>query len=212
MSAFRQNYPNALVSGCYFHLCQAVLRKVNEVGLKVAYETDDDVRIAIRCLAALSHVPIADVSASFDLLADSMPQTDHMDELVTYFEHTFVRGRRLRGRADNYAPPLFAAASWNQMEAAGDGMPRTNNICEGWHNGLQSLLQCSHPILWRFLDGLRNDCGQQRASFLQGIAGAQRPSVKRYRVVRDRVRRAVASFGQTDVLTYLRAIAHLSYK
>jgi len=135
---------------------------------------------------------------------------EHLDEVITYFEHTYIRGRRLHG--GNYGPAMFPAETWNQIEAAGDGLARTNNISEGWHNALQSLLQCSHPTLWRFLDGLRSDCTKQKSTFLQGVAGSQHPVEKRYRTLRQRVQRAIAAYGQTDVLTYLRAIAHLSYQ
>jgi hypothetical protein len=185
---------------------------VNEVGLKIDCETREDIRIPVRCLAALSHVPVDDVPEAFDLLADSMPHVDHLDEVMTYFEHTYVRGRRLRGRGDNFGPALFPVETWNQLESAADGIAKTNNICEGWHNGLQSLLQCSHPTMWRFLDGLHRDCIKQKAFFLQGATGVQHPGDKRYRVLGERVKRAVAAYGQTDVLTFLRAIAHLSYQ
>src|SRR6218665_1169934 len=57
MSAFHAAYPNAVISGCYFHLCQSVLRKLTDVGMKQAYESDNAVRGAVRCLAALALVP-----------------------------------------------------------------------------------------------------------------------------------------------------------
>ena len=211
MSAFREKIPTARVTGCYFHLAQSVLRKVNEVGLKVDYETRDEVRCAIRCLAALSHVPVEDVCEAFDLLVESMPTVDHLDEVVTYFEHTYIRGRRLRGRGDNYGQPLFSIESWNQTESAAHGIARTNNICEGWHHALQSLLQCNHPTMWTFIVGLQNDCSKQKASFLQGVTGVEQTGQKKYRDLRERVKRAVGTYGQTEVLIYLRAIAHLSY-
>ena len=53
MSAFSGAYPDATVTGCYFHLCQNVIRKVNEIRLKTEYETNDE----IRCLPALAFVP-----------------------------------------------------------------------------------------------------------------------------------------------------------
>jgi hypothetical protein len=212
MGAFRDKFTSSRVTGCYFHLAQSILRKVNDVGLKAEYETRDDIRIPVRCLAALSHIPADDIPEAFDLLAESMPQVDRMDEIITYFEHSYVRGRRLRGRGDNYGSALFPIETWNQVEAAANGIARTNNVCEGWHNSLQSLLQCSHPTMWRFLEGIRNDCVKQKAAFLQGVAGAQAPSEKRYRVLRERTMRAMATYGQTDVLTFLRAIAHLSYQ
>ncbi|KII61414.1 hypothetical protein RF11_12829 [Thelohanellus kitauei] len=118
MSSFREAFPSATISGCYFHLCQSVLRKVNELGMKVDYESNDNLRIAVRCLAALAHVPLADVSEAFDLLAESMPRHEKMDELLSYFEHTYIRGRRVRGREENYAPAPFPTHTWNKFESA----------------------------------------------------------------------------------------------
>ena len=101
MGVLRSRFPSARVTGCYFHLTQSVLRKVNEVGLKVAYETRDDVRGSIRSSSALAHVPLDDVVESFELLADAVTDAEHMDEVLTYFEHTHIRGRRQRGRGNN---------------------------------------------------------------------------------------------------------------
>src|SRR5437870_2158201 len=140
-----------------------------------------------------------------------MPQIPHVDEVLAYFEHTYVRGRRMRGRADNYRPAIFPVETWNQLDAAAEGIARTNNISEGWHHGLQSLFQCHHPTMWRFLDGLQGDCVKQKASFLQGVTGVQQPGEKKYRSLRKRTQRAIATYGQTDILQFLRAIAHLSY-
>lgn len=211
IGAFKAAYPNAHVSGCYFHLSQSVIRKVNEIGMKVNYETDDEVRGFVRCLAALAHVPVEDVAEAFDKLVESMPVVDHMDELVTYFEHTYIRGRRLRGRSENFGPPLFSIETWNQRDAATDGIARTTNSVEGWHHGLATLFQCNHPTMWKFLSGLDSDCGKQRASFLQGVTGVEQPAVKRYRILKQRVMNAVGTYGKTEILTYLRSIAFLTH-
>ena len=112
------------------------------------YESDDDVRGFIRCLPALSHVPPEDVIDAFETLADTMPNIQHVDEVISYFEHTYVRGRRLRGRVENYAPPLFSHI-WNQHNAAAAGIARTNNSCEGWH----------HAILIRSCNVIIQPCG-----------------------------------------------------
>ena len=34
MNAFRATFPNSTVTGCYFHLCQSVLKKTQELGLR----------------------------------------------------------------------------------------------------------------------------------------------------------------------------------
>lgn len=212
MNAFAGAYPKAVVTGCYFHLCQNVLRKVNEVGLKTVYETDNVVRGFVRCLPAVAFVPPADVEAAFETLASYMPDTEHIDEVVTYFEHTYVRGRRQRGRGYNYAPALFPIHMWNQYEAGTDGVARTTNSVEGWHYGIQSLFQCSHPTLWTFLKGIQRDMATQKATYLQQVAGVVQPARRQFRDITDRMRRVTAGYGSSDIETYLRAVAHLSHQ
>jgi len=56
-NAFRSAFPNATVTGCYFHLTQSVMLKVNKTGMKEDYEKNDRLRLAIHCLPALAMVP-----------------------------------------------------------------------------------------------------------------------------------------------------------
>ena len=69
-----------------------------------------------------------------------MPAMNNIDEVLTYFKHTYIRGRHIRGHGENYRPALFPIETWNQMQMIGNGVARTSNICEGWHHSLQSLL------------------------------------------------------------------------
>jgi len=212
MDAFATAFPEAHISGCYFHLCQSLIRKVQEVGMKSAYESDSAICSMIRCLPALAFVPLADIEVCFEALCDAMPPHEHMDEILSYFEHTYVRGRRARGRGQHFNPPLFSPELWNKREAATDGIARTTNAVEGWHNSLQSLFMCDHPTMWIFFDGLRRDMALQKAQFLQSIAGVQQAPKKKYVLLDQRVLRAIATYGQSDVITYLRAMAHLSFE
>lgn len=212
MNAFQTSYPNSTIGGCYFHLCQSLLRKVNDVGLKTDYETDDAIRGFVRCLAALSHVPCNDVITAFEELLNDMPNDERVQEVVSYFEHTYIRGRRRPGRGTNYGNPIFAIEVWNQFGAAGDGIARTTNSVEGWHYSLQSLFMSHHPNLWTFLTGLERDCHLSRAAYLQSVTGQVAVGRKKYRDLKERVARTVAGYGTVDTPTYLRAIVHLSHE
>jgi len=170
------------------------MRKVNEIGLKLTYKTRDDVRDFVRSLSALSHVPINDVPEAFNILIKSYPQVDHIDELVTYFEHTYIRGRRMRGRGDNFRQALLPVEVWNCYDAATEGIAKTNKVCEGWHHSSQSLFQCSHPTLWRFLQGIKQDCCSQKATYLGAVAGVVSQLKKRYRTFHDRVSQVTANY------------------
>ena len=46
IDAFRITYPNSTITGCYFHLCQSVLRRTQELGLRMLYDRpiNDEVR------------------------------------------------------------------------------------------------------------------------------------------------------------------------
>ncbi|KII73091.1 hypothetical protein RF11_00648 [Thelohanellus kitauei] len=60
-----------------------------------------------------------------------------MDELLSYFKHTYSRRRRIRGREENYAPALFLTHAWNKFESETEGIARTTNGLEGWNCGPQ---------------------------------------------------------------------------
>ena len=111
MNAFTAAYPNARILGCYFHLTQSILRKVNEIGMKSDYKSDENLRIAVRSLPALAMVPSTDVAEAFWMLADLMPEHEKMPELQAYFEHTYIRGRRRPGRNECYRSALYPIAT-----------------------------------------------------------------------------------------------------
>lgn len=212
MQAFGTAFPDSTVTGCYFHLCQNVLRKVQEIGMKADYESDNAIRGYVRCLAALSHVPADNVTDAFDSLTEDHPSHEKMNELLSYFEHTYIRGRKLRGRGDHYGPALFPVPLWNQFAAAGNGIARTTNLVEGWHCGLQSLLMCAHPHLWILVDGLYKDSQKNVVRYLQATAGAVELGRKSYRDLIARVQRVVAGYDESNLLTYLQAVAHMSHQ
>ena len=70
--------------------------------MKAEYESDDNLRTAVRCLPAWAMIPSYDVIKAFLILAESMPNHEKMPELLSYFEHTHIRGRRRPGRGKNY--------------------------------------------------------------------------------------------------------------
>jgi len=74
MTTFSAAYTTATLRGCYFLLCQSVMRKVSEIGLKAEYENNEDARTFIRCLPALAVVPPQDVSEAFNLRLMSAKQ------------------------------------------------------------------------------------------------------------------------------------------
>ncbi|KRZ65695.1 hypothetical protein T10_4175 [Trichinella papuae] len=59
--AIQGYFLNTRVQGCYFHFCQAVLRKVGEMGLKTRYRHDEETRRKIKMLLATAFLPVPQV-------------------------------------------------------------------------------------------------------------------------------------------------------
>ena len=90
-----------------------------------------------------------------------------------------------------------------------DGLARTNNATEGWHFGLQALFQGSHPNIWIFLRQLKKDSLVHKFNAIQGLAGAENPTRKKYRLLNNRVQNICREYKTGEKIHFLRAIAHL---
>ena len=66
--AFSQYFPGTKVQGCFFHLCQNVWRKVQQLGLAGRDMQDAKFALKVRMLPALSFATPTDVSKHFNRL------------------------------------------------------------------------------------------------------------------------------------------------
>ena len=62
--------------GCYFHLCQSLVRKIQSVFLKSEFECNMECKLLLKSLAALSFVPADDEKGFFGTLAQSFPDKE----------------------------------------------------------------------------------------------------------------------------------------
>jgi len=60
INVFEMEFPRARIQGCFFHLCQAVMRHIQSAGLKERYETDPNFALSMRHLTALAFVPVVE--------------------------------------------------------------------------------------------------------------------------------------------------------
>lgn len=193
----------AEVKGCYFHLCQSLQRKVKEVGLKSEFDSDPETKIRIKSLAALALVPSHDVENIFRNLVLTFPDDERYDIILSYFQTTYIIGAGGR-RA------VFPIDFWNHFEAAKEGSPKTTNCCEGFHNALNSIFNCSHPSVWFLLEGLKKDIACHRLTL--GNLRSGRPEVvkKRYAEIASRLSLLVERYEcETNKIRYLRNIVNL---
>lgn len=204
-------FPGASAQACFFHLSQAVWRKVQNLGLTNLYINDPEARTYCKLLCALAFIPPNDVTHSFEELEDrleAMPFANELQPLYSYFEDTYIgRPRRRQGRR----PPNFAIDLWNVRSRTVDGVPRTTNKLEGWHRAIQLNFDSNHPSIWRFIDGLRREEGLQYAALQQYLAGDAPPAEpKRYRDMNRRLSTLVHRHVEGEMPTedFLRGVSH----
>ena len=54
LQSFQKTFPEAHLLGGFFHLSQSYMRKINELVLKVTYETNHDTALASKMLTSLA--------------------------------------------------------------------------------------------------------------------------------------------------------------
>jgi len=84
VNAYTSGFPQAHIKGCFFHLSQSILRKVNSLGHKQSYENVLNFHVQVKCLSALSFVPIGDIPAVFSQLADTFPDDNASHALLQH--------------------------------------------------------------------------------------------------------------------------------
>ena len=73
-----------------------------------------DVRNGVHHILSLTFVPVDDVPEVFDEFYDILPE--NLLEIADYFDASYLRGRRGRGRRRVVAP-RYAPSLWNQYQA-----------------------------------------------------------------------------------------------
>jgi hypothetical protein len=66
-----------------------------------------------------------------------------LQPLAKYFERNYV--------GTFVTAPVFPISFWNAYSRVLDGIPRTSNSAEGFHNRLNRSLSSKRPPMWRFL-------------------------------------------------------------
>ena len=76
---------------CFFHLGQAMYRRVQAEGWQGVYNDPDDVSVRrfVHMVLALAFVPEDEVAEAFELLAAEAPE--NLERILDYLENTYDR-------------------------------------------------------------------------------------------------------------------------
>ena len=60
------------VSACWFNLDQALVKRMEKVGLTDTYANEESTQVVVRCLLALPLLPVDDIELTFQVVADTL--------------------------------------------------------------------------------------------------------------------------------------------
>ena len=79
--------------GCWFHYSQAMLKRVNKLGLK-DYQNRDDIKDIIRCILGLALLPAADIPTGLQevcaTICNDTQMAQQLQQLVTYDQRQWI--------------------------------------------------------------------------------------------------------------------------
>lgn len=211
INAFEDAFPLAEQKGCFFHFAQAVFRHIQQLpDLYHMYSTDSDFNLHMRQFIALAFFPPEDVLCTYDLMVEEeffVRNEVLLAEFVVYFEKTWLGLWNRRRTARN--APLFAIPLWNCYQSILDDLPKTNNSCEGFHNGFASLLGASNPTIYKLINGLQDQQSLLELKIQQLLANSLPPQKRQYKESAESLKQIVSSYGDNNFspMEHLRRLA-----
>ena len=178
VKAVQQLFPNALVSGCFFHYTQCIWRKVQAIGLASQYNRGMSVvQKVVRRLAGLPLLKLTDVQEGFysiELLVAILPPDSQIDQLEEQYDErvkdklnqllVYVKRTWVNETA------TFPKEIWSRYGVQG---PRTNNHVEGWNNRIKKAIKSAHPNFFVFVNEIKKEQKRIELKLLQLTTGGK---------------------------------------
>ena len=122
------------MKGCWFHFCQALTRKLQNLGLKTRYINDYDFRFWCKQFSALAIISTEHLKQAMDTILTNginYKQEQAVLKFIKYLNNQWLHGSQ---------PPDI----WNHFE---NYEKRTNNDLEGYHSDLDKHFPKYNPSL-----------------------------------------------------------------
>lgn len=147
IQALKNNFPDSQISGCLFHLNQAIDRKVKENRLATFYSTSNTAKKFVRALSCLTFVKRAEIINMYNLLRAHSDFPTELIPVYDYFFQTYLGTNIV----------LYPLDVWHQLDYFERDIPRTNNAIEGWHNSFSSSFGSSRFSFTLMIEKLKDE-------------------------------------------------------
>jgi hypothetical protein len=151
-------------------------RQIQQLHLTAIYRDDESARSTARKLMSLPLIPLSDIEAAFDVIADGAP--DSMRPLIEYFNRYWM-----------------TKVNWSLWNVS-DFDLRTNNVvegeyflpchpqldpglCAGWNHRFNRLVAKFHPNVWHLFECLKREEVTIRQQMLKMLTGVRKTVPKK---------------------------------
>lgn len=122
--AAETEFPNTMISGCYFHFCSSLWRRVQKLDLSYAYKHNASLKKTIRMIMAIAFIPAALVRNNYNLFSNSQRTSSLVNRYPAFQTWIdYVRSTYIANTA------TFPAPMWNVFNR--NINTRSNNHLEG---------------------------------------------------------------------------------
>ena len=197
-NALSETYPTARLTGCFFHLKQAMIKRIKKENLIGAYRNDPAIKQYLQSLMALGLLPPEEIVNTFNTVKDTMPAdfNGKLTRFTNYVERQWIR---------KVGPQIISVYGRSV---------RTNNFVEYFHSSLRTKFPNAHPNIFKYLVNINNILQESKIKATQLLSGLEvaRPRAVKMIIREDQLRRfeTLLQNGEISPLRFLNlAMKHL---
>ncbi len=198
--AFKEIWPDSVLSGCYFHFSQSVLRKLKKLGLLPLFRRNNEFQKYARCFMAFSLLPENDFDQVFSALDAQVL------EGISNLEKSLIQKFKIYFKKTWLSPSVR-----NQLSVFGKPFT-TNNGSETFHAQFKKHFLSSQPNIWAFSSELGRILDAYGVDLDRLQSGLQITRNRKKRVARNLARRERAQeklrSNKISSLRYLKIVSH----
>lgn len=138
MNAVKVVYPEARITGCFFHFQKAIWKKARELNVTNTMEEKN----IIKKVGILPLLPATFIPEGWQNILEEMKTVQTMDRFQKYFEKYWYPGK--------HSTAVISCEGQRH---------RTTNALEGWHHRINGLIP-KHSTLFYFIHKLRKEANR----------------------------------------------------
>ncbi|KAG0429811.1 hypothetical protein DMUE_5716 [Dictyocoela muelleri] len=207
--ALKQIFNFSRIEGCFFHLTQLIIRRIQKNQLFLFYKQNFSFRFLIKIIFCLAFIPIDDLEKTADDLDIFFKENIYCSEVEliwSWFKQQYIKNYQ-NNKDDNVT--IFNPVFWSIYKRTLEMEPLTTNALESWHRSLNQYIRVPHPSLKEI--GLELLKEQQKIelnltkSFYDPVLNQDLGENNKNKMIRDIVKK----YGEFDNIHYLNLLARL---